>query len=197
LLWSRIVPAERAGRVVARLLRQDMWSGWGIRTLSSENPAYDPSSYQRGSVWPHDNGIIALGFRHYGFTAEAARIARAVVDAGSFFTAYQMPELYAGVAREQSKFPVLYPDANVPQAWAAGSVFFLLQALIGFDPDAPHGRLFIDPVLPEWLPSLRVRDLRLGRQLFDLHFWRDGEETRFAVVNGDAAAIVRRERSRP
>jgi glycogen debranching enzyme len=196
LLWSRIVPAERAARVVVRLLQKDMWCGWGVRTLSSENPAYDPSSYQRGSVWPHDNGIIALGFRTYGFTAEAAQIARAVVDAGSFFTAYQMPELYAGVAREQSKFPVLYPDANVPQAWAAGSVFFLLQALIGFDPDAPHGRLFIDPVLPDWLPSLRVRDLRLGQQHFDLHFWRDGEQTRFAVVKGDAAMVVRREQSR-
>jgi glycogen debranching enzyme len=197
LLWSRIVPAERAGRVAARLLQKDMWSGWGIRTLSSDNPAYNPFSYQCGSVWPHDNGIIALGLRQYGFAAEAARIAEALVHAGSFFTAYQMPELYAGVDRTLSKFPVLYPDANVPQAWAAGSVFFLLQALIGFDPDAPHGRLVIDPFLPQWLPSLRLRDLRLGRQVFDLSFWRDGEQTRFAVTRGDAAAVVRRGEGRP
>src|SRR5579884_367941 len=102
LLWSRIVPAERAGRVAARLLQRDMWSGWGIRTLSSDNPAYNPFSYQCGSVWPHDNGIIALGLRQYGFAAEAARIAEALVHAGSFFTAYQMPELYAGVDRTLS-----------------------------------------------------------------------------------------------
>ncbi|HJU19719.1 MAG TPA: glycogen debranching N-terminal domain-containing protein [Stellaceae bacterium] len=190
LLWSRIVPAERAGRVVARLLRRDMWSGWGVRTLSTDNPAYNPFSYQCGSVWPHDNGIIAIGFRQYGFAAEAARIARAIVDAGSFFAAYQMPELYAGVEREKSKFPVLYPEANVPQAWAAGSVFFLLQALIGFAPDAPRGRLYIDPALPDWLPALRVRDLRFGDKVFDLRFWRDGDETRFAVVAGDEAAVV-------
>ncbi|MGH7052732.1 MAG: amylo-alpha-1,6-glucosidase [Stellaceae bacterium] len=196
LLWSRMVPKERAGRVIARLLQKDMWSGWGVRTLSSGNPAYNPSSYQRGSVWPHDNGIIALGFRHYGFAAEAAQVARAVVEAGGFFAAYRMPELYAGVDRDKSKFPILYPDANVPQAWAAGTVFFLLQTLLGVAPDAQRGRLLIDPALPDWLPRLSVRDLRLGKQVFDLAFWRDGEETRFEVRKGDPAAIVRRECAR-
>jgi glycogen debranching enzyme len=192
-LWSRIVPRQRAQRVVSRLLQSDMWSGWGIRTLSAENPAYNPLSYQCGSVWPHDNGIIAIGFKQYGFAEEAAQVARAVSDAGSYFALYQMPELYAGIEREDSNFPVQYPDANVPQAWAAGSVFTLLQALIGFDADAPRGKLYIDPMLPDWLPDLHLVDFRLGKRVFDLRFWREGEETRFEVVKGDPRMIERRD----
>jgi glycogen debranching enzyme len=191
-LWSRIVPPERAPRVVSRLLEKDMWSGWGIRTLSTQNPAYNPLSYQCGSVWPHDNGIIAVGFRQYGFAKEAAQVVRAVSDAGSYFAQYQMPELYAGIEREDANFPVQYTDANVPQAWAAGSVFTFLQALIGFDADAPRGKLYIDPMLPDWLPDLHLVDFRLGKKVFDLRFWRDGEETRFEVVRGDPGVIERR-----
>ena len=191
-LWSGIVPKERAQRVVSRLLQRDMWSGWGIRTLSARHPAYNPLSYQNGAVWPHDNGIIAMGFKRYGFAEEAARVARAVTDAGSYFALYRMPELYAGIEREDTNFPVQYPDANVPQAWAAGSIFTLLDALLGFDPDAPGGKLYIDPVLPDWLPDLLLTDLRLGKQVFDLRFWRDGGETRFEVQKGDRHAIEQR-----
>jgi glycogen debranching enzyme len=191
-LWSRIVPKERARRVVERLLRPDMWSGWGIRTLSRDHPAYNPLSYQNGSVWPHDNGIIAVGFRQYGYAEEAARVAHAVVDAGSYFALYQMPELYAGIEREDANFPVQYPEANVPQAWAAGSVFSMLQGLLGFEPDAPQGKLWLDPALPEWLPDLTLTDLRLGKRSFDLRFWREGDETRFEVLKGDALAVERR-----
>ncbi len=97
-LWSRIVPPERAERVVSRLLQPDMWSGWGIRTLSARHPRYNPMSYQNGSVWPHDNGFIAIGFKQYGFAEAAARVARAVCDAGGYFALYQMPELYASNA---------------------------------------------------------------------------------------------------
>jgi glycogen debranching enzyme len=191
-LWSRIVPKERAGRVVSRLLQPDMWSGWGIRTLSARNPAYNALSYQNGSVWPHDNGMIAIGFKQYGFAEEAARIARAVTDAGSYFALYRMPELYAGIEREDTNFPVQYPDANVPQAWAAGSIFSLLQALIGFDADASGGKLYVDPVLPDWLPDLRLTDLRLGKRVFDLRFWREGDQTRFEVLKGDPAVVEQR-----
>jgi glycogen debranching enzyme len=190
-LWSRIVPRERAARVVARLFQPDMWSGWGIRTLSARHPRYNPMSYQNGSVWPHDNGIIAIGLKQYGFTEEAARVARAVVDAGSYFALYQIPELYAGIEREDANFPVQYPDANVPQAWAAGSIFSLLQALLGIEPDAPQGRLYIDPVLPDWLPDVKLTDFRLGRQIFDLRLWREDGQTRFEVLKGDAAAVER------
>ena len=191
-LWSGIVPPERAGRVVARLMAPDMWSGWGIRTLSALHPSYNPYSYQCGSIWPHDNGIIALGFRRYGYAAEAANIARDVSEAASHFLQNQLPELYAGDQREPGSFPVQYLGANVPQAWAAGSVFALLDAILGLQPDAPSRRLYIDPVLPEWLPDLTVMDLRVGEQTFDIRFWRDGKETRYEVLRGDPAAIVHR-----
>ncbi|MGH6679300.1 MAG: amylo-alpha-1,6-glucosidase, partial [Bradyrhizobium sp.] len=192
-LWSGIVPPERAGRVVARLMQPDMWSGWGIRTLSADHPAYNPYSYQCGSVWPHDNGLIALGFKRYGYAAEACRIAHDVSTAGSFFMLDQLPELYAGLHRDKANFPVQYLGANVPQAWAAGSVFSLVQAILGFQPDAPRRMLYLDPVLPPWLSDLTLRDLRLGDQLFDIRFRRSGEETRFDVLKGDPAAVARRE----
>jgi glycogen debranching enzyme len=192
-LWSGIVPADRAGRVVRRLMAPDMWSGWGIRTLSADHPAYNPYSYQNGSVWPHDNGFIALGFRRYGFAAEAARVARDVSGAGGYFMQHQMPELYAGLQRSPTNFPVQYLGANVPQAWAAGSAFSFLQALLGFQPDAPNDRLYIDPVLPEWLPDITVMDLRVGQQSFDVHFWRDGDKTRWKVLKGNRDAVKRRD----
>jgi glycogen debranching enzyme len=191
-LWSGIVPPERAGRVVERLMKPDMWSGWGIRTLSAEHPAFNPHSYQNGSVWPHDNGIIALGFKRYGYAAEAARIARDISQAGRFFMQHQLPELYAGIQRDNTNFPVQYLGANVPQAWAAGSVFSLLQALLGIQADAPNRRLYINPTLPDWLPDLTLIDLRLGDQRFDLRFWRTEESTDFEVLKGDPDALRRR-----
>lgn len=178
-LWSGIVSRERAARVVRRFFEPDMWSGWGIRTLSATNPAYNPFAYQLGSVWPHDNGLIALGMKRYGFADEAARVARDISEAASYFASYRLPELYAGVAREEGNFPVLYPAANVPQAWAAGSVFHLLQAILGLRGAAPEGRLFVDPVLPRWLPEITLHELAIGGARVDLRFWRDGDRTRW------------------
>jgi glycogen debranching enzyme len=191
-LWSGIVPPERAETVVKRLMAPDMWSGWGIRTLSSLHPAFNPYNYQTGSVWPHDNAIIALGFKRYGFGAEAARIARDISDAGSHFLSNQLPELYTTIERDEDSFPVQYLGANVPQAWAAGSVFALMQAILGFVPDAPRGKLHIDPLLPKWLPDLTVLDLHVGRHRFDIRFWRDGDQTQFEVLEGDPNAVERR-----
>lgn len=192
LLWSGIVPPERAARVVARLMAPDMNSGWGIRTLSSDHPAYNPYSYQNGSVWPHDNSLIALGFKRYGFTAEAALVARAISGAASYFQLNQLPELYAGVPRSGAGFPVQYLGANVPQAWAAGSCFALVQAMLGIQPDAPNERLYVDPALPAWLPDITLYDLRLGRRHLDIRFTRDGDQTQFEVLRGDRHVVERR-----
>ncbi len=191
LMWSGIVPPERARRVVARLMQPDMWSGWGIRTLSRHNPTYNPYSYQNGSVWPHDNSLIALGFRRYGFAREANLIAEDINRAAGFFMQRQLPELYSGVRRERANFPVQYLGANVPQAWAAGSVFALLQAILGLEFDAPHGVLRIDPVLPEWLPDLTLRDLRVGAQVFDIAFRLEDGHTNYEVLRGDAKSVLR------
>jgi glycogen debranching enzyme len=189
-LWSGIVAPERAARVVGRLLGADMFSGWGIRTLSAAHPAYNPYAYHNGSVWPHDNGLIALGMKRYGFAAEAARVARAVSGAAAFFALHQVPELYAGLPRELAPFPVQVLGANVPQAWAAGSCFSFLAALLGLDPDAPNGVLRLAPTLPAWMPELTLRDLAFGDARFDLHFRREREATRVEVLKGDAAAIL-------
>ena len=192
LLWSGLVPRDRAARVVARLMADDMWSGWGIRTLSSRNPSFNPYSYQNGSVWPHDNSIIARGMKRYGFHNAVNQVAHDVDRAASFFTQRQLPELYSGVERSEHTFPVQYLGANVPQAWAAGSVFMLLKAMLGFEPDAPNGRLVIDPVLPDWLPELVLRNLRVGSWSFDIRFKRGADGTEWTVEKGEAERIVRK-----
>ena len=190
-LWSAIVPPERAQKVVERLMAPDMWTGWGIRTLSADHPAHNPYNYQTGSVWPHDNAIIAMGFKLYGFGAEAARIAHDISHAASHFLLNQLPELYTAFERDETTFPVQYIGANVPQAWAAGSAFMLTQAMLGFLPDAPRNKLYVDPSLPAWLPDLTVQDLRLGRHKLDIRFRREGEQTEFEVTKGDRKLVER------
>jgi glycogen debranching enzyme len=167
-----------------------MATGWGVRTLSAAHPGFNPYSYHTGSIWPHDNGLMALGFKRYGFTREAARTARAVSGAASFFAMHQVPELYAGIERTSTDFPVQYLGANVPQAWAAGSTFSFLQAILGLDPDAPNGRLYVDAVLPEWLPDLTLIDLKVGSQAFDLRFRLIDGATTFEVLRGDSDAVI-------
>lgn len=181
-LWSGIVPASRAGRVVDRLMAPDMWSGWGIRTLSAAHPSFNPFAYQRGAVWPHDNALIAVGCRRYGRVEAAARIARAVLDAASSFQRYRIPELIAGIERESWGFPVQYLGANIPQAWAAGSTVLLVQVLLGLEADAPAGRLLVAPALPAWLQWIEVENLQVGSARLTLRCWREGERSRVEVV---------------
>jgi glycogen debranching enzyme len=190
-LWSGIIMPERAGKVVKRLMRKDMWGGWGIRTLSADHPSFNPYNYQTGAVWPHDNSLIALGMRRYGYAAEAAAVARAISGAASHFLLNQLPELYGGLQRDPASFPVQYLGANVPQAWAAGAPFMLLQAMLGLQQDAPRGKLYVDPALPDWLPDVTLTDLRLGQRSFDIRFWRDGENTVFEVLAGQRDAVER------
>ncbi len=192
LLFSGIVPEDRAPRVVTRFMQPDMNSGWGIRTLSADHPAFNPYSYQNGSVWPHDNGIIIEGFKRYGFAKEAAAIARDLTSAAGHFLLDQVPELYSGVQRASHAFPVQYLGANVPQAWAAGATFMVIQALLGIQPDTPEGIIYVDPYLPEWLSDLTLIDLRLGKQKFNIRFWRDGEKTKYDVLHGDPKAVRQR-----
>jgi glycogen debranching enzyme len=190
LLWSGIVSAERAARVVQRLLQPDLWSGWGIRTLSQDNPAFNPYSYQNGSVWPHDNGIIAMGCKRYGFAKEAAMIARDISEAASYFVFHRLPELYAGTKREPGAFPVQYSGANVPQAWAAGSVFHLIRALLGLEANAHRKTLYVDPVLPRWLPDITLHNLRVGAGAATIRFWREGKNTRYDVLSTEGELHV-------
>jgi glycogen debranching enzyme len=190
-LWSGIIAPKHAAAVVKRLMRSDMWSGWGIRTLSANHPSFNPYDYQTGAVWLHDNSLIALGMRRYGFAAEAAAVARDISGAASHFLLNQLPELYGGLQRDSTSFPVQYLGANVPQAWAAATPFMLLQTLLGIQQDAPRGKLYVDPALPDWLPDVTLIDLRLGRQRFDIRFWREGKDTRFKVIKGKRDMVER------
>jgi glycogen debranching enzyme len=185
-LWSGIAEQEKAERTVRRLLQEDMWSGWGIRTLSSNNPAFNPYSYHLGSVWPHDNGIIAAGFKRYGLVNEANQVIRGIFDAARRFEAYRLPEVFAGLTRERKEadFPALYPGgANIPQAWASGCIFQMLQTILGLRADAPHKRLYVNPTLPDWLPNIELQQLHIGSSSMTLYFWREGKRTRWEVLD--------------
>lgn len=162
LLWCGAIDPERAKLVAKRLLAPDMWSGWGIRTLSARHPSYNPFSYQLGSVWPHDNVIAAAGLRRYGLDEEASRVLQALFQAASRFRSGRLPELFAGLDREPGGFPVQYLGANVPQAWAAGAVVHALGVLCGIVVDARRRQVHLQPALPPWLERITLSHLRVG-----------------------------------
>ncbi len=172
LLYYGAVGADRAAKVASRLFEDDMWSGWGLRTVSARHPRYNPFSYQLGSVWPHDNVLIAAGLRRYGFHAEAQAIARGMFSAADCFVNRRLPELFAGLARDDASFPVQYLGANVPQAWASGAIIQLLDVFLGFEADAPKGTLKLRPALPEWLEAVAVSGLLFADERLALEVHR-------------------------
>ena len=183
LLWNGAVEPERAVRVAARLMGPDMWSGWGMRTLSSDHVAYNPFSYQLGSIWPHDNAIAAAGFRNYGLDVEASQIARGLFDAANRFDSRRLPELFAGLQRDPGSFPVQYLGANVPQAWASAAVVHLIAVLVGLDADGPSRRLTVRPALPDWPADVRLEHLSVGDASIDLHITRGPDGRHHIDVN--------------
>jgi glycogen debranching enzyme len=182
-LWTGIVDPRHARAVVERVLKPDMFSGWGIRTLSAEDRSYNPVDYQVGSVWPHDNAIIVAGMQRYGFNDEAKRVFTAVMEAATNFDHFRLPEVFAGYDRTFARKPVKYPVACNPQAWAAGSIPYMLASMLGLYPDGFNGRLQIrNPSLPEWLDWVMLRHLRLGEAEIDLEYRRLGGRTLVAVT---------------
>jgi glycogen debranching enzyme len=172
-LYSGIVDEDKASLVAERLMAPDMFSGWGIRTLSSGSPAYNPMSYHNGSVWPHDSAIAAAGLKRYGFHAATARIAEALFEVAAGARDFRLPELFCGFHRDGSNAVVAYPVACIPQAWAAAAPFLLLQSLLGISAHAPDGGLSVErPTLPDWLGSVEVCDVRVGRARVSLSFER-------------------------
>ncbi|MEX0816465.1 MAG: glycogen debranching N-terminal domain-containing protein [Gaiellales bacterium] len=157
LLWSGIVPPERADAIVDQLMGEDLWSGWGVRTMSAADAGYNPLSYHNGTVWPHDNSLIAWGLVRYGRWAEAQRIIRRMLNAAGHFE-FQLPEVFAGFPRSETPFPIAYPTATRPQAWAAGAPVLLIQLLLGLQPDPKrHVLESVAPLeLPSWAGSLRL-----------------------------------------
>ena len=187
-LYCGIVEPDRAAAVAERLMAADMFCGWGVRTLSSGCPAYNPMSYHNGSVWPHDNAIIAAGLKRYGHDDAVRRIAGALFDVATSARDFRLPELYCGFDRSERAAVVAYPVACIPQAWAAAAPFLLLQAMLGITADAPARALRIErPVLPDWLGQIRLERLRVGEASVTLEFKRDGRVTGFALLeqNGE------------
>ncbi len=154
LLWSGIVDERRAERVVRRLLREDMFSGWGVRSMSADDAAYNPLEYHCGTVWPHDTAIVAEGMRRYGFRDEAGRLCEALLQAAEAF-GYQLPEVFAGLPRDETNAPVEYPDALKPQAWSAGAPLLALRTLLGLDASGGKVRRS-SPRVPESLGRIRL-----------------------------------------
>jgi glycogen debranching enzyme len=182
-LYCGIIDDDKAGLVAERLMAPDMFSGWGIRTLSSSSPAYNPMSYHNGSVWPHDNAIAAAGLKRYGFDAATGRIAGGLFDVATGARDFRLPELFCGFHRDGSRAIVNYPVACIPQAWAAAAPFMLLQALLGISAHAPEDRLTVDrPRLPDWLESVEIRDIRVGRSKVSLAFRQTGSSTGFSLL---------------
>jgi glycogen debranching enzyme len=198
-LWAGLVDEEYAERLAKRLTADDMLSGWGIRTLSSREPTFNPMSYHNGSVWPHDNSLILAGFKRYGIDDLAVTVADEIVDAAMRFPSYRLPELYCGFARDRRYFsmPAAYPVSCSPQAWAAGSIFLLVQSILGLRADADRGRLFLRPTLLGRLHHLELRDLRVGEHRVDLDVAFDGSRTRVdAGRSGPIEVIVEESVSR-
>jgi glycogen debranching enzyme len=159
-----------------------MFTGWGIRTLSSDAFSYYPLGYHVGTVWPHDNGIIAQGLKRYGFDNEVNEIATALFDAAREFPSYRLPELFGGQSRSEYQPPVPYPVACRPQAWTAGALLHLLQAALGLHAEACSGRLWIvRPKLPHWLEELRLIGMPFAGGHVDLHFKAKQGRTTVAV----------------
>jgi glycogen debranching enzyme len=167
LLWTGIVDVAHAGRIAEHLVSPELFSGWGIRTLSSAMTSYNPMSYHNGSVWPHDTAICVAGLARYGFHDEAAAIGLGLIAAAETFGG-RLPELFCGFSNQEFAAPVAYPAACSPQAWAAASLISLVRSFIGLDPDVPQTTVRVQPAIPDLLDKLTVRGLMLGGNRVDL-----------------------------
>jgi glycogen debranching enzyme len=192
-LFTQIASPPRARRLAHNLLNESSFSGWGIRTLDATEARYNPMSYHNGSVWPHDNALIALGMARYGIKEGALKILTALFHASQEMDLYRMPELFCGFRRRATEGPTLYPVACAPQAWSAGAVFLLLQACLGLDIDAPAARICLQhPVLPEDLNEVSIRNLTVGKASVDLVLRRHGDDVGVHLERreGDVEVVV-------
>jgi glycogen debranching enzyme len=192
-LWSGIATHEKAGRVTEDLLSEDFSCGWGIRTIAAGEARYNPMAYHNGSVWPHDNALIADGMARYGFTGPAMAVFGGLREASLYFDQRRMPELFCGFEKRPDEGPTLYPVACSPQAWAAASVFYLMQACLGicFDPSRPEIR-FRHPQLPPFLENVEIRNLSIGQVSMDLSLQRYPNNVGINIMRreGNAEVVV-------
>ncbi|HEX8040432.1 MAG TPA: amylo-alpha-1,6-glucosidase [Chryseosolibacter sp.] len=192
-LFSGIATRERAAILAEKLLSEKMFSGWGIRTVASDEPRFNPMSYHNGSVWPHDNAMIAFGFSRYGLMAETVQILSGIFDATDHIQLRRLPELFCGFSKVKGKAPTLYPVACSPQAWAVGAVFMLLQACLGLKINAAHNTItFCHPVLPDFLSEVTITNLRINNKQIILQIRKSskGIEAQLLSPGADAEIIM-------
>ena len=194
VLFSGIARPERARKVAFALMQPDSFSGWGIRTVSNAESRYNPMSYHNGSVWPHDNSLIALGLARYHAKRDVSRIFRALFEAATYLDLHRLPELFCGFPRFSGRGPTLYPVACAPQAWSAGSFFALLQACLGIALDPWNREIrFLEPTLPKFLDEVMLKGLRAGEGTVDVLVRRHGERTSLEVLRTQGHVDVRTE----
>ena len=191
VLFSGIAAAERAEAVMRDLMRPSFFSGWGIRTVAREEQRYNPMSYHNGSVWPHDNSLIAAGFARYGHKSAIDRIFQGLFDAASYMELRRLPELYCGFQRGRERGPTLYPVACSPQAWAAGTPLLLLQSSLGLEFDCDRNEILLrNPRLPPFLQEVTLRNLRLNQSAVDLMLRRHGNDVSLQVLRNEGQIRV-------
>lgn len=191
LLFTRILNRDRARSVTQRLMRADMFSGWGWRTLSQDERIFNPLSYHRGSVWPHDNSLIAHGMALNEFREQAQQIFTSLFQAAHNFRDCRLPELFCGITRRPGDEPVHYPVSCSPQAWASGAMFLILSSVLGIRPSGHRKEVnIVNPSLPEWLDYLKIRNLRVGKTRIGLDFTRQGKRTFCNVVDVEGEKMI-------
>ena len=194
-LFSGIARADRAERLATHLLGREMFSGWGVRTLATAETRYNPMAYHNGSVWPHDNALIAAGLASYGFKDHALRILGGLFGVSHEVEQHRLPELFCGFDRRPGESPTLYPVACAPQSWAAAAIFMLLGAALGLTVEAAEQQVVLmQPALPPWLEVVRLRNLRVGQERVDMTLRRHPEDVTVTVDRrtGPANVIVRK-----
>jgi glycogen debranching enzyme len=192
-LYSGIALPERAKHIAETMLSRDFFTGWGIRTVAIDEPRYNPISYHNGSVWPHDNAIIALGLARYGFASHAARVFAAMFEVAPSQELRRLPELFCGFTRKMHRGPTAYPVACAPQAWACAAPFALLSACLGMELRFEENSLtFRDPVFPAFLDHVVFSGLRLGHSMIDVKLQRHGDHVTVNLLrrHGDAKVIL-------
>ncbi len=191
VLMTGLTEPERARRIAQSLMSDEMFSGWGIRTVAAGAARYNPMSYHNGLVWPHDHALIAIGLSRYGFKDLALKLLAVLFEGSLSFDLHRVPELYCGFPRRPGEGPTLYPVACSPQAWSAGTVFMMLRAALGIHISAPQNHILIsDPRLPEFVERLRIGDLRVGDTSADLLFVRHGRHVSMRIPRKDGPARI-------
>ena len=191
-LWTEMLDPGPAWAVSDRLMREDMLCGWGVRTLSSLESSFNPMTYHNGSVWPHDNSIIVAGLKRYRMDDRALQIAQEMLDAAVRFPLYRLPELYCGFARDRRYYsmPAQYPVSCSPQAWAAGSLFLVIQSLLGMTVDALASRVTMRPTLPKAVNLLQLKNLAVGDHRIDLEVRREDGVAKVDVTQAAPIAVI-------